>query len=136
MKKCIYTGFVLFLIISMSCEKQQHFSDSIIGQWQWIKSTAGENGGAVTPELYDTTYFIEFNSNGYYYRYDNSKRQIFISRYELSEDDISNIYRLLDTEHPEYIFSYTIKRDTLSIRCKNCCPYCEIDWIPYYKRID
>jgi hypothetical protein len=84
MKKCIYIGFVLFVIISWSCEKQ-HFNDSIIGQWQWIKSTAGENGSAVTVELYDTTHYLEFNNDGYYYMYDNSKRQIYISRYELLE---------------------------------------------------
>jgi len=55
-----------------------------------IKSTACERGGAVTAELCDTTHYIEFNNNGYYYVYDNSKRQINASRYELSKDDQYN----------------------------------------------
>jgi len=135
MKKCITLGLFLFLIILISCQKYI-YSDSIIGQWRWVKSTAGEHGSAVTAESYDTTHYIEFNTNGYYYLYDNSKRQINTSRYNLSSDDISSIFKLLDTSHPDYRFRYTIKEDTLSIKCKDCCPYCEIDWIPFYKRIN
>jgi len=133
MNKCIYIGFVLFLIIALSCEKQ-HFNDSIIGQWQWIKSTAGEYGAAITA---DTTFFIEFTSDGYYYFYNNSNILTITSKYELSFDTImkSEFYRLLDMDHPEYHYIYNIKEDTLSVKCKECCPYCEIDWIPYYKRI-
>jgi len=135
MKKWTNLGLFIFLAIFIGCEKENHYSDSIIGKWQWTKSTAGEFGGAITAELYDTTHFVEFNNYGDYYFYDNSNRLIRTSRFELSADNISKYFRLLDTSHPEYLYRYTIIKDTLSIRCKDCCPYCQIDWIPFYKRL-
>ena len=131
MKKWITLGLTIFLVILFSCKKDHHFDDSIVGEWQWIKSTASEIGAALTA---DTTFFIEFTSDGYYYYYNNSKRLTMTSRYELSFDTLSKFYKLLNMDHPEYRYRYRIKEDTLSVNCIDCCQYCLINWIQHYKR--
>ena len=77
------------------------------------RSTAGK--ASITPESVDSTYYIEFDSNGSYYVYDNSKKVISTAKYELILQENSNMYRIIDHTHVGVYHAFKVSNDTLTI---------------------
>ena len=128
MKPLIFSTLLIICLFLLSCEKNYPTYNSITGQWQWLESTAGKS--SITSESVDSTYYIEFDSNGNYYVYDNSKKVISTARYELIPPENSNILRIINHTSLEDN-TFKVSSDTLTIT--NLEGY--IKWTSYYLRI-
>jgi hypothetical protein len=129
MKKSIILGFVLLGIIQLKCEKNNSYNNAIIGQWQWIRSTAGDI--SITSESVDSTYYIDFNSKGYYHVYGNSKKLLSTAKYELIIQENLSKYRIAESGSPEFYNRFNVNNDTLSVT--NLEGF--ISWTSYYLRL-
>jgi len=114
MGKMITLGLAFITLFLTSCEKLSKDNNSIIGQWQWIKSSFGDRSNTISSQSVDSTYFIEFDNQGSYYYYNNSKNLISSHKYELKSGNQFNTYKLIDS-NPDLIYGYSIDNDTLSI---------------------
>ena len=85
-------------------------------------------GGAArySSDSVDSTYYIEFRSDGYYNLYNNSDRLVNQQKYELVNEKIFKLDQETIGE-----FGYSIKNDTLLI--SNMAGF--IIWTSYYKRL-
>jgi len=111
---------LLFIIITLiSCEKEKGNKDSIIGKWEWIMTSHGDFNYSQTPKSVDSTFYIEFRNNGYYYLYDNSNNQLKELKYELEKSEQSNKIKFDDFDLTGFIYTYSITNDTLHIWIAN-----------------
>ena len=127
MKNLIPLVGILLIFSLTSCKKENE--DSIIGQWQWFKSTSGQI--IITSESVDSTHYIEFSKAGLYYFFDKSKKLIDTHPYELGKSSNSNVFKFLESDMGDFTEGYMIQNDTLSIWNL----YGFITWTSYYKRI-
>jgi len=127
MKNLVPLVGILLIFSLSSCKKENE--DSIIGQWQWFKTTSGQI--IITSESVDSTHYIEFSKAGLYYLFDNSKKLIDTHPYELGESSNPNVFKFLESDMADFTDGYMIQNDTLSIWNL----YGFITWTSYYKRI-
>lgn len=125
MKKLIPS--IVFLFILLSCKKESY--SPLIGRWQWFKTSSGKI--TTTSESVDSTKYIEFNEDGLYSVFDNSKKLIFTKKYELGSGSNSNFFKFPEYGLADFEYSFKIKNDTLSIHNLQGM----IIWTDYYNRI-
>ena len=107
---------LLFIIITLiGCEKEKGNKDTIIGKWEWIMTSHGDFDNSQTPKSVDSTYYIEFRNNGYYYLYGNSNNQLKELKFELEKSEQSNKIKFDNFEITGFIYTYSITNDTLRI---------------------
>ena len=117
----------LVLILTFSnCEKQKIVNTSIIGKWKWEMTEMLGGNASYTTDSVDSTYFIEFKSDGYRYIYNNSNYLVDQQKYELVNE---NTFKLITGTTLD--FGYSIKNDTLII--SNITGF--IIWTSYYNRL-
>jgi len=117
----------LVLILTFSnCEKQKIVNTSIIGKWKWEMTEMLGGNARYTTDSVDSTYFIEFKSDGYRYIYNNSNYLVDQQKYELVNE---NTFKLITGTTLD--FGYSIKNDTLII--SNITGF--IIWTSYYNRL-
>jgi len=129
MKPLIFSTLLIICLFLLSCEKNYPTYNSITGQWQWLESTAGKV--SITSESVDSTYYIEFDNNGGYYVYDNSKKVISTAKYELKLQENSDMYRIINDTQVGFYSVFKVSSDTLTIT--NLEGF--IKWTSYYLRI-
>ena len=105
MKKIVILVFLISGILLTGCEKNNLDHNSIIGQWKWFKDYP------MIPEKVYSTYFIEFNKNGYYNVFDSLKNLTVSRQYELKTGKYPNYFKFGDDP---WDFGYKINNDTLS----------------------
>lgn len=126
MKKAFFLLSVGLILTLTSCEKHKTYDTTIIGKWKWVMTEMLGGNARYTSDSVDSTYFIEFNSYGYRYLYNNSNRLVDQQKYELEND---KIFKLGSETTDE--FGYSIEKDTLKI--SNITGF--IIWSSYYTRL-
>lgn len=124
MKKItLLLSLVLLLLSLISCEKHKVSDTPILGKWKWVMTEMIGGYARSTSDSVDSTYFIEFKSDGYRYLYNNSNRLVDLRKYELVN---KNILKLGSETFDEFQFS--LENDILAIT--NIAGY--IVWTSYY----
>jgi hypothetical protein len=125
MNKVIFLVLFGMVLWVTGCEKSKFIDNSLIGKWRWEMTKY--LGGAIysTSESVDSTFYIEFRPEGYYYLSNNSNHLISLQKFEMITE---NTFRLLDGT--SFRYSYSVKNDTLIVS--------NIDglliWINYYSK--
>jgi hypothetical protein len=114
MKQMKPYSLILLILLCIGCKKDKTYDPSIIGKWQWIMTSMGDRGSLRTPETVDSTYYIEFNKEGYYFLFDNSNNLTVKLKYELGTGSLLNTFKISDTNFGTMPYGYTINHDTLS----------------------
>jgi hypothetical protein len=126
MKKAFFLLTIGLILILSSCEKHKNYDTTLIGKWQWTMTEMLGGNARYTSESVDSTYFIEFNSDGYRYLYNNSNRLVDKQKYELVNGQIFKFGSETMNE-----FGYSIEKETLAITNKSGF----IIWTSYYTRL-
>jgi hypothetical protein len=131
MKQMKTYSLILLILLCSSCKKDNTDNPSIIGKWQWIMTSIGDRGSLQTPETVDSTYYIEFNREEYYFQFDNSNNQTVKRKYVLGTGSLLNTFTIGDTNFDTMLYGYTINHDTLSTWMIDDF----VGWTYSYKRI-
>jgi hypothetical protein len=126
MKKSFFLFSLWLILILVSCEKHKNYETTLTGTWKWTMTEMSGGNASYTSESVDSTYFVEFNTDGYRYLYNNSNRLVDKQKYELVNDNIFNLG--LETTNK---FRYSIEKESLAI--SNI--YGFIIWTSYYTRL-
>lgn len=127
MKKTSFLlSFGLLLVILISCEKHKVSDIPIMGKWKWVMTEMIGGYARSTSDSVDSTYFIEFKSDGYRYLYNNSNLLVDQKKFELVNENIIKLGSEIVDE-----FQYSLENDTLAFT--NMAGY--IVWTNYYTRI-
>ena len=126
MKKASFLLSLALILTLTSCEKHNNPVTTINGKWKWTMTEMIGGNARYTSDSVDSTYFIEFNSDGYRYLYNNSNHLVDQQKYELLNESTFK----LGTESMNE-FGYSIENGTLSI--SNITGF--IVWTSYYTRV-
>lgn len=125
MKKTSFLLSLALILTLASCEKHNNPVTTINGKWKWAMTEMLGGNARYTSESVDSTYFIEFNSDGYRYLYNNSNQLVDKQKYELLN---VSTFKLGSESINE--FGYSVENDTLSIINGGY-----IVWTSYYTRV-
>lgn len=126
MKKASFLLSLALILTLTSCEKHNNPVTTINGKWKWAMTEMLGGNARYTSDSVDSTYFIEFNSDGYRYLYNNSNHLVDQQKYVLLNE---STFKLGSESMNE--FGYSIENDTLSI--SNITGF--IVWTSYYTRV-
>jgi hypothetical protein len=121
----IILSFGLILTFT-NCEKHKIVDTLLLGKWKWEMTEMLGGSLHYSADSVDSTYFIEFKSDGYRYFYDNSNDFVDKTKYEFENE---NTFKLLSGAAMR--FNFTIENDTLSIT--NVDGF--IIWTSYYLKL-
>lgn len=119
MNKLIIFGLINIAFVTVSCERENEFNNSIIGKWEWVMTSHGDYDYPKTPKDVDSIYYIEFANNGSYYLFGNSNEQISKLHYELGNTGQIKTIRYEDYDNSVFTYGYNITEDTLRIWIMN-----------------
>jgi len=125
MKKISFLLFLGLILTLACCEKHKTYETTILGKWKWARTEMLGGNFRYTSDSVDSTYFIDFNSDGYRYLYNNSYQFIDKQKYELVNESIFKLGTDIMNE-----FRYSIEDDTLKI--SNTTGF--IIWYSFYAR--
>lgn len=108
-------SIVLISLVALLCCKKEEVNDNIIGKWEWVMTSFGDYNFPGTPESVDSTYYIEFNTDGFYYLCDNYDQQIRKIRYFPGNKEQLTTISFENYDSSAFIYRYSILNDTLSI---------------------
>lgn len=107
---------ILPLLILLACKENETMrSDTLLGEWRWVKTTYDTRGVPVTSEEVDSTFFYVFAENELQIL-DGNRNFSTRHPYRLTHADESEIIYLADED---LTWAYTIRLDTLQL------------WAPY-----
>ena len=128
MKSSYLSLILLTSAIVISCNKEENYNSSLVGKWEWLKTT-DVNGKVISyPENTDDNHIIQFDTTGGFY-YENNYGLTIDGTYELVTDDSGvKKYRTINTN---IVVCYEIERDILKTWREDTTD----SYFKYYRRI-